>query len=104
MIPTWETIRNAEECMLALAVCEAKGHREVVEKAVAKARTVAAELPAEGRPTSAVEVLALFTRDAIRKGDTLAVYFSAALAVELGLEPDATARAEADHLLKRDQN
>jgi hypothetical protein len=95
---TWETVKNAERCMTALAVCEAKGHRQVVDTAVAKARQVAAELTAERRPTSTVGVLARFIRDAIARQDPLAVYFSAALAVELGLTPDETARAEAQAL------
>jgi hypothetical protein len=101
---SWQTVKNAVQCMKALALCEAKGHRAVVETAVAKARQVAAELTAEGRPTSTVEVLARFTRDALARQDVLAVYFSAAIAVELRLEPDTTARAEAEHLTHRDQN
>lgn len=99
---TWQHIDGAKRAMAALAAVEALGQRHIAEHAQAKAREVAAAI-SQGdaqnapRPTSALEVLALKVN---HPDGVPALYWVAAIAIELGLEPDKEARQEAQATLR----
>ncbi|MBF6588912.1 MAG: hypothetical protein IVW57_00090 [Ktedonobacterales bacterium] len=102
---TWQHVENAKQLMTALAVVEAMGNRDTADLTLRYARTTAQTLTVEdNRPTSAVELLALKAQSAAhgdRADRALVMTFLAALAMELGLEPDETARQEAAALITR---
>lgn len=89
--PTWQTIYGAERAMECLASVELIGQRAIAERIVEKARETARIISADGRPTSALEVIMV----AFRGGRTRVpeLHIAAAIAIEVGLEPDEQARA-----------
>lgn len=98
-VPTWQHVENAKQLMLALAVMEAQGNRDLAERMHAKHQAFYAEHPGNADYHPAM-TLALFLKDQMRQRNaTLSMLYGAALAIELGLEPDETARREAAELV-----
>lgn len=102
---TWQHVENAKQLMTALALVEARGGLPEARQALATAQRTAKGLTErDGYPTHAIEVLALKIKMAAEGSGpdrALVLYFMAALALELGLEADDQARADALALVAR---
>ena len=101
---TWQHIIAAERCMEALAALEITGKRELAEFCVERARTHAARMKAED-PAKAMPAIAILLQSTQNCEARDRLYFAAAVAIELELEPDEQARQVAQRTIdniKRD--
>jgi hypothetical protein len=99
---TWQHVTTGIKLIEALAAADAMGKRRIAvhahERAVNVAREYSADHPDD--PMSALAVLTLLLKDELHKGGSVALYLAAALAIELGLEPDDRAKDYAEATLR----